>query len=83
MTKQAAIFCWMPLREGYFFILAMAVQAKLFRLFFTHGHKPCMVIIMGKIGCGLGWGAPEKEKKPTANKNKQYIINQGIFFSSH
>lgn len=83
MTEQASIFGGMVHGERIDTLRAMTIVAEFLRLFFLHGHKPFMVIIMRQFGCRFRWSIPEKEKETDAESNKEQIIDKDFLFTVH
>jgi hypothetical protein len=83
MAEQAAIFRRVIFRQRCNLLRTMTVVAEFFRLYFSHILEPLMVFIMGQVRSRFRGGAPEKEKQSAAGEQKDNIIDNGIFFSSH
>ncbi len=83
MTEQASVLWRVILRERVNTFRTMTVHAELFRLFLFHGHKAFVVIIMGQFSRCLGWCAPQKDKKPGTEGNKEQVVDKNFLFTVH
>jgi len=74
VAEKTAVFGGMVCRQRRLAIRFMAAFTEFLGLFFFHGEKPFMVLIMGKKGCSLRWGTPQKiEYSSTENKEDQVV----------
>lgn len=72
MAEQTAVFAGMISREGNAFSIVAAL-AMFFCLFFAHGKKGCMILIMGHFGGGLFRGSEEEGKQPSAEEYEEDV----------
>jgi hypothetical protein len=79
MAEKTAIFGRMFLRQRGNTLGRMALLTEFFRFFFIHFNEPGMVFITGHMLGGFLRGVPEKEKKSTADQNKNDIVDDYVF----
>jgi hypothetical protein len=83
MAEEASVFGGMSLGQRCFFPRSMAAFAGFLRLFFTHGHEPLVVLIMGEPGRGFGRCIEQEKEERSARRDEQGIIENVFLFSGH
>ena len=81
MTEQATVFGRMVLGQRIDTVRAVAVITEFFRLFFVHGHKPFMVIVMWQPGSCFRWCAPEEQEKTHTEYEEKQVVDQYFLFA--
>jgi hypothetical protein len=61
----------------------MTTLAELLRLFFTHGHEPLVILVMGQQGCGLGRRIEKKKQESGTPRDKKNIVENMFLFGGH
>ena len=83
VTEQATVLGWVILRQGIDTFCSMAFSTEFFSLFFSHGHKPLMVLVVRQPGGCFRWGAPEKQEQSGAKYEKKGIVDYYFLFFVH
>jgi hypothetical protein len=79
MAEKTAVFRRMIGGQRGFAVGIVALFAEFFRLFFVHGKKTFVLLVVGQKGRGFGRGAPQKEKDAAAEEKENEIVDDGFF----
>lgn len=78
MAEKAAVFGGMAFGEGGSTFGGMTFGAEFFSLFFLHGLKAAVILILGQLCRGLFRGIEQEEENGGAGDKKGDIEVQGL-----
>jgi hypothetical protein len=83
VAEETTIFRGMVIRQWCFFSGCMTTLAELLRLFFSHGHEPLVILVMGQQGCGLARCIEKKKQESGTPRDKKDIVENMFLFGGH